>query len=145
MTFIPVQRLIIVSRSQNHQELQLRMQTLTVEVTHPLLNPDSAILRLKGGLNPNLLQPFDHAVQSALAGSKKNLVIDLSETDEVSSGGWGFLLVVLGRVRILGGTMLLAAMKPDIHEAFELMEYHQDFILYPTVEDALKAGMTQVS
>ena len=121
------------------------MHTLSVEVNHPLLNPDVAILRLKGSLNPQTLQPFDHAVQTALGGAKKNLVIDLTETQEVSSGGWGLMLVVLKRVKELGGNLLLAAMHPDIHEAFDLMEYHQDFILYPTVEDALKAGMMEVS
>ena len=121
------------------------MENLSVEVNHPLLNPNVAIIRLKGSLYPQTLQPFDQAVQSALGGSKKNLVIDLTETSDVSSGGWGLMLVVLKRVKELGGTLLLAAMKPEIHETFELMEYHQDFILYPTVEDALKAEMAQAS
>lgn len=116
------------------------MEPLTVEITNHLLHPDVAILRLKGILYASTLAQFDKAFQSALVVSKKKMVFDLGDTTYISSGGWSMLLVCQQRVKEAGGDILLAGMKPEVHDAFELLEYDKVLRLFTNTEEALKAG-----
>jgi len=121
------------------------METFSVEVKNHPRYLDIATFHVQGILYANTLVQFEKAFQGALASAKKNLVIDLTETNYVSSGGWSMLLVSLKRVKEMGGTILLAGMKPEIHDAFELMEYDKDFSLFPTVEAAITEGFGKVA
>ena len=121
------------------------METLTVDIANHLLRPDVANLRIKGILYANTLPQFDKAFQAVLAGSKKKMIFDLSETNYISSGGWSMLLVCLQRAKEAGGDILLAGMKPEVHDAFELLEYDKVMRLFTNAEEALKEGFGTLS
>ena len=116
------------------------MDTLSIEITNHLLRPDVVTLRIKGFIYANTLVQFDKVFQSVMAGSKKKMIFDLSETNYISSGGWSMLLVCLQRVKESGGDILLSGMKPEVHDAFELLEYNKVMRLFPNAEEALKEG-----
>lgn len=116
------------------------METLSVDITNHLLRPDVVTLRIKGIVYASTLVQLDKAFQTALAGSKKKMIFDLSETNYISSGGWSMLLVCLQRVKEAGGDILLAGMKPEVHDAFELLEYNKVMRLFANAEEALKEG-----
>jgi anti-anti-sigma factor len=118
------------------------MENITINVDHPLLRPDSVILRIMGPIQADTLVQIDRALQAVLPAPKKKLIFDLSETGYVSNGGWAFLLTTLHRFREQGADLVLAGMNPEVHDAFELLEYDKVIRLFPTAEDALNQVST---
>lgn len=116
------------------------MESITIDVTHHPLHPECATLRLRGFLYANTLVNLDRALQPFLISKKKKLVLDLSETNYISSGGWALLLTVCPLFRESGGDLVLVGMKPEVKDAFELLEYHKVMRSFPSVESALKEG-----
>jgi anti-anti-sigma factor len=120
------------------------MENISIEIAHHLLHPEVATLRIKGFLYANTLPEFDKTLRSVLDSSKKKLIFDLSETTYISSGGWSMFLVSFQRVKELGGDILLVGMKPEVRDAFELLEYDKILRCFPSAETALKEGFTRV-
>ena len=118
------------------------MENISIEIAHHLLHPEVATLRLKGFLYANTLPEFDKTLRTVIDAAKKKLIFDLSETTYISSGGWSMFLVSLRRMKELGGDLILAGMTPEVHDAFELLEYDKVFKLFPSVDAALKQGFT---
>ncbi len=114
------------------------MENITIDVVHPLLNPDVVLLRMTGFIHANTLVQIEQAIQAVLASTKKNLIFDLAETNYISSGGWAFLITTFQRFRDQGGNFVLSGMKPEVHEAFELLEYNKVIRSFTNSEDALK-------
>jgi anti-anti-sigma factor len=117
------------------------MEGFLIEMTHHPLDSQAVIFRMKGILYATTLPQADMAFLSAQVNQKSKIILDLSETHHISSGGWAFLITNLHRIRETGGDIHLAAMRPEVHDAFELLEYDKLFRLYPTVEDAQKEGL----
>ena len=84
---------------------------------------------------------MEKAVQSSFDSNKKNLVFDLTGTNYVSSGGWSFFLKSLKNAQKLGGEIMLAGMKAEVYDAFELLEYNKVLRLFTTPEKALQEGL----
>ncbi len=114
------------------------MDSFTIDVTNHLLQPDVATLRPKGFIYANTLVQIDKTLQSVIETKKTKLIVDLAETSYISSGGWGMLITSYQRLRELGGDMVLAGMKPEVHDAFELLEYNKVMRLFQNAEAALK-------
>jgi anti-anti-sigma factor len=121
------------------------MENISIDIAHHLLHPEVATLRIKGFLYANTLPEFDKTLRSVISVAKKKLIFDLSDTTYVSSGGWSMFLISLQRVKELGGDILLAGMKPEVHDAFELLEYDKVFKQFPSVDEALKEGFASTS
>ena len=118
----------------------LSMESISIEINHHRIPSDAATLRIKGFLYANTLVEAEHHFQSLLAASKKNLVLDLSETNYISSGGWGLIITAFKRLQEAGGNLVLAGMKPEVYDAFELLEYDKVLRSFPSAESALKGG-----
>lgn len=118
------------------------MESISIDVSHHQLHPDSATVRIKGFLYANTLPQMEKTFQTVIASMKKKLVLDLSETTYVSSGGWGLIMTFFKRVQDAGGAVVLAAMKPEVYDAFELLEYDKVLRSFPTVDSALKEGFS---
>jgi anti-anti-sigma factor len=118
------------------------MENISIDIAHHPRQPEVATIRIKGFLYANTLPEFDKTLSSLLGASKKKLIFDLSDTHYISSGGWSMFLVSLQRVKELGGDVLLACMKPEVRDAFELLEYDKVFRLFPSADEALKQGFT---
>jgi anti-anti-sigma factor len=121
------------------------MQSITIDVSHNLLHPDVATLRINGFIYSNTLVQIDKTLQTVMTDRKKNLIFDLTETNYISSGGWGLLITAYQRFRDVGGDLVLAGMKPEVHDAFELLEYNKVIRLFSNVETALKQAFTRPS
>jgi anti-anti-sigma factor len=121
------------------------MENITIEAVHPLLYPDVVTLRIKGFIYADTLVQMDQAIQSVLSSPQKKLIFDLAETNYISSGGWAFLITAFQRFRDQGGDLVLAGMKSEVHDAFELLEYHKVIRLFANSEDALKQAFSPAS
>jgi len=116
------------------------MEAISIEVIHHRLPNDSVSLRIKGFLYANTLVEVEKQFQFILSDMKKKLVLDLSETNYISSGGWGLIITFFKRIQESGGSLVLAGMKPEVYDAFELLEYDKVLRSFPSVESALKTG-----
>ncbi len=97
---------------------------------------DAVVLRVAGRLDaatsPELEQAF-----SSLDGQR--LVLDLSELDYISSAGLRVLLARLKRIQPAGGQMLLAGLKPEVREVFEITGFTALFPMFDTLPEALSS------
>ena len=121
------------------------MESISIEVHHHHFPPDSATIRIKGFLYANTLVDFDRKFLSALSAMKKKLVLDLSEANYISSGGWALIVTSFKRIQDVGGTLVLAGMKPEVYDAFELLEYDKVLRSFPTEESALKTAFSNTA
>jgi|SRR5581483_8594967 len=119
------------------------MENITISIDHHLLHPDVATLRIKGFIYANTLVQIEKTFQSVIADHKKRFILDLSETNYISSGGWGLLITIYQRLRDLGGDLILAGMTTEVHDAFELLEYNKVMRLFADGDAALKQGFGQ--
>jgi anti-sigma B factor antagonist len=116
------------------------MENVSINIQHHPSLPELATLRIKGFIYANTLPEINTSFQTLIAAQRKKIVLDLAETNYVSTGGWGLFVNTAQRLRETGGDILLASMKPEIYDAFELLEFHKLIQLFPTVEAALQEG-----
>lgn len=120
------------------------MESISTDVTHLPQYPDIAILKIKGFIYANTLVPVDKALQTILASRKKKIVFDLTETNYISSGGWALLHTSHQKFVDAGGDFALAGLKPEVQDAFELLEYNKVMRAFPSLDIALKQGFEKV-
>jgi anti-sigma B factor antagonist len=77
-------------------------------------------------------------VDSALAAARQ-IVIDLSQVDYISSAGLRAFMLVAKQVRGAGGTLVVAALQPIVREIFEISRFTLLFRTFASIEDALNA------
>jgi anti-anti-sigma factor len=117
------------------------MDNISIDTVNHFRHPNVTILRIKGFVYAATLALFEKTLQSILAASPaKKLIFDLTETNYISSGGWSLFLDNVKRARDQGGDILLVGMKPEVRDAFELMEFHKIMRLFPSLETALTEG-----
>lgn len=120
------------------------METISIDISHHPVYPDVATLRIKGFVYANTLSQLEKTLELVISNHKKNLIFDLSETHYVSSGGWSIFLMNVQKLRNEGGDILLAGMKPEVYDAFELLEFHKFMKLFSTADAALKDGYRKI-
>jgi anti-anti-sigma factor len=72
-----------------------------------------------------------------LDGASKQLLLDFTELDYVSSAGLRVLLIAAKRVKACQGRLAICALRPDVLEVFEISGFTKIFSLYPTRAQAL--------
>lgn len=87
------------------------------------------------------------AVRTALDDGARAVLLDLSDVSFISSSGLRDLIVLLRRVRAVGGELRLCALQPLVAEVFALTGFVQLFPIHPTAADGLRAfgGPTRAS
>jgi anti-anti-sigma factor len=110
-------------------------------ISHPL-HEDVTKVRVRGALHPGCLELLEKDLESLYSTvSPKKVVFDLSETLFISSGGWSLFLECRKQLKEKGGELLLAGMRPDVLETFELLGFNKTFRSFPTVDQALVQGL----
>lgn len=80
------------------------------------------VLRLEGTLDSTTTPSLTESFAAARAGKKVWVVIDFTDTDYVSSAGWGLLLAESEDLRKDGGALLLCSMQGHVQAAFRMMD-----------------------
>jgi anti-anti-sigma factor len=115
------------------------MDNLSIDIIHQPRQSGVVTLRFKGFLYAATLAQADKTLQTVLTSETiKKLILDLTETNYISSGGWSLFLSKNQIVQKQGGKVVLAGMKPEVHDAFEFLEFDKIFKLFTTYEEALK-------
>jgi anti-anti-sigma factor len=104
---------------------------------------DITVLRVKGFIDTTTAPEFEKYFISALDEKKFKLVIDLKETEYISSAGWGIFVSQLKRIRGAEGDLVLSGMNPDVLEIFELLEFDTFLKSYTDIEEAVAGSFAE--
>ena len=83
-------------------------------------------------------QELISAVQSLPRGVAPTIVVNMEHVEVVDSAGIGSMVKAQKYIQGIGGTFCLASLRPEIRRMFQMMNLHQVFEMYETVELARK-------
>jgi anti-anti-sigma factor len=78
------------------------------------------------------------ALRDLIKKGTKKIVCDFSQTDYVASAGLRVLLSSAKSLQKSGGQIIMASMKPYVHEVFEISGFTQIFKVFDTQKEALQ-------
>jgi len=116
------------------------MKNITVNVSAHPQHKDITLLAVKGFIDTNTAPEFDRSFQGALAENKYKIIVDLKDVTYVSSAGWGLFVGEIKRIRNQKGDLFLAAMSPEVEEAYELLQFSTILKAFPNVDQAVIKG-----
>lgn len=110
-----------------------------IRVSLQMVGPknDVAVISVGGYLDTTTSPELEQALKSVIANNKSRIVIDLKETEYISSAGWGSFIADLKKVRAAGGDIKLARMLPEIKDIFEMLEFNRVFKPFATIGEAV--------
>ena len=89
------------------------------------------LLNLKGTIETTNASSLEDVIERIIGENCYKIVVDLSGVTYVSSAGWGIFISEIKRVRRESGDIKLAAMRPEVREVFDLLEFNNILKPYP--------------
>lgn len=105
---------------------------------HPLQG-DIWLVGARGRLDHALVPRLEATMDQLLAAGRIRLVVDLSQTNYVNSGGLRVLVATWRTVRKQGGDLNLCGLNRRVQEIFEIMGFQKIFRIYRTSAEAATA------
>ena len=95
-----------------------------------LLNVDNrAVIQLQGRLVVNALREFREAVDSALAGTAKEIQVDLGGVDYLDSSALGMLLMLRDKAKGAGREVSLAKCTGAVKQVLDIANFGKLFAI----------------
>jgi anti-sigma B factor antagonist len=98
-----------------------------------------SILKVSGYLDTTTAGELETALYGLLDRGIYRIVVDLAGVNYISSAGWGIFIGEIKRIRNHGGDLKLSGMVGDVHEVFQLLEFHSILEAYPSTQEAVGA------
>jgi len=98
-----------------------------------------SVLKVSGYLDTTTATDLENALFAVLQKGEFKIVVDLSGVNYISSAGWGIFISEIKDIRNHGGDLKLSGMVGDVHEVFQLLEFHSILDAYDTANDAIQA------
>jgi anti-sigma B factor antagonist len=101
---------------------------------------DVLVLSPEGRIDHANSEDFRSEVDPFIERCKKHgerIVLDLTAVDYISSAGLRCFMLAEKQAHAQGGTIVVAAMQPVVHEIFEISRFTLVFETFATVGDAL--------
>ena len=95
------------------------------------------ILAPAGRIDTTTSGPFEETVRKAVDGGARDVVVDFSRVDYISSAGLRVFLVLAKRMRDLKGRLVLCAMPEPVRQVFHLAGFLPLFNVEPSRDAAL--------
>jgi anti-anti-sigma factor len=115
------------------------MNTLSI-TTMPTRSADTVVIKPAGSINSTTVPHLDAAFSQARTAGHKTLVIDLSETDFVSSSGVGLLLGTVAALREQDGDLVLMSIPKLVSDIFDILNIKMHFRVVNSLSE-LKAAV----
>lgn len=112
---------------------------IVVSVITGVTTKGVSLLKVSGYLDTTTAGELETALYSLLERDVYKIVVDLAGVNYISSAGWGIFIGEIKRIRNHGGDLKLAGMVGDVHEVFQLLEFHSILEAYPTAQEAVDA------
>lgn len=113
------------------------MDTLDVTAKFPI--EGHVVLEVGGFVDTNTAPALERALIELGAAATRAVVLDLHSVDYVSSAGWGVMISVVSSLRDRGVDLRLAAMRPEVDQVYQLLEFPSILRSFPSVQEALEA------
>ncbi len=109
---------------------------------NPLLSvkqtPDATLVQVHvKKLYQNVVGRFQEEMIAIVERGDRNLVVNLAEVDVMNSSGLGVLILVWDRLKKEGGKVVVAGLRPLMHELFIRMHLDTLFTLVDTEKKGL--------
>jgi anti-sigma B factor antagonist len=108
-------------------------------------NGGVSVLKVSGYLDTTTAGELETALYGLLDRESYHIVVDLSGVNYISSAGWGIFIGEIKRIRNHGGDLKLAGMVGDVHEVFQLLEFHSILEAFGTTAEAIDAFKSRSS
>jgi len=96
------------------------------------------LLQLKGRLDASTSGALEGKLMGSIGGGERQIVLDCSHLDYVSSAGLRVLLIAAKKLNTANGKLVLASLKDHVREVFDLAGFTDIFSLFPSREEAVK-------
>lgn len=93
---------------------------------------------LKGVIDGESSQIFEKIIIDQIAGEEKKFIINLKDTDYVTSAGLRSFLVIGKLLKIRRGRIALTNFNESVREVLKMMNFDSLFAMYDTEEEACK-------
>jgi anti-anti-sigma factor len=99
-------------------------ESLGIEATTVGPAGDIAVLSLRGIIDTVSAESLRKALARVIEGGRYKIVVDMSQVEYVSSGGWGTFTERLREVRRNEGDIKLFGMDPDVYYVFTMLGFN---------------------
>ncbi|MDX9880989.1 MAG: STAS domain-containing protein [Prolixibacteraceae bacterium] len=100
---------------------------------------DGILIRVEGRIDTTNYNEFENAVNEVVTGDTKQIYLDCSGLNYISSSGLRIFLTIQKKMMAAGGKLKLFAMQPAIREIFDISGFSSIFAIYPDQESAEQA------
>lgn len=114
------------------------MEKLTISQENVNPRDRVVLLNLKGTIETTNAGILEDVIARLIGEKCFRIVVDLSGVTYVSSAGWGIFISEIKRVRRQLGDIKLAAMRPEVREVFDLLEFNNILKPYPDKSEAIR-------
>ena len=102
--------------------------------------PNAAILDMSGRVTlGDALGDFRDSIREALAGDRKNILLNLAEVSYIDSSGLAVLIDAMQRIANYGGKFGMIGLRPAVRKILEISRLDQVFRVYPDRQAATEA------
>lgn len=94
------------------------------------------LVRVTGRLDQSLIPQLDQTLGGLLETNHNTILVDLSETDYINSGGLRCLVSAWRKARQTEGNVWLCGLNNRLQETFAMVGFDKVFQIYPTLTEA---------
>ena len=98
------------------------------------------VVSIDGRLDTTNYGAFDKELENLINSGEKNILVDCSKMNYISSSGLRVFLVYLKKLKAEGGNLLLCCMQSMIKEVFSISGFTSLFTIYDSREEAVAAN-----
>jgi len=113
-------------------------ESLNIEATTVGSRGDVAVLSLRGIIDTVSAENLRAALARIITGGRNKIVVDLSQVEYVSSGGWGTFTERLREVRRGNGDIKLFGMDPDVYYVFTMLGFNIVLSSFDILSEAIE-------
>ena len=99
-----------------------------------------AIVAITGSVDALTSREVTSFLSQQIEDGKKDIVVDLSQVDFMSSAGLRAILAALKDSRQLGGDLSLAGAQPGVDKVLKMSGFNKILKTYPTVTEATRGS-----
>jgi anti-sigma B factor antagonist len=117
-----------------HTNRRTDMNEITITVT-PTDSHDTVVVTPAGSINSSTVPQLDACLNRLIQSGKTTIIVDLSETEFISSSGVGLLLGTVSALRDDGGDMLLMKLPKLVNDIFEVLNIKMHFRILEDLDE----------
>jgi len=101
-------------------------------------NDDITILKVSGHLDSSSTGELESIMEDLYEEGIKNIIVDLTNVQYISSGGWGVFVSRVKNLREKEGDVVLMGMSAEVYDIFEMLGFMDILMQFRLKEEALE-------